>query len=102
MNKRKHPTKQPAWRGDETRPGLQGSETPEDAARRAEGNAPIRVDEAVRTAEEDDHPTLPILSSTPGREGDEESDGEENSEEKRIAAAEEHAEQPRHGLHGKL
>lgn len=99
MGKKKQSAKEPVWHGDETRPGVPGSETPEEAATCAEGNAPISVDEAVRRAAEEDHPTVP---DTARPKGANESDSEENAEEKRIAAAEEHAEQPRRGFQGKL
>lgn len=80
------------WRGDETRAGAGGSETPEAAAERAEGNAPLSVAEAQRRSNElpDEAP-----STIPPPPVDA-ADSRENLEEKREAAAEEHAAEPDH------
>ncbi len=97
----KHPKARPisAWHGQETRPGPGGSETPEAAASRAEGNAPLPVEEALRRIEETPEEQLGNARS----HSKDASDSDENVEEKREAAAEEHATQPsRRAPYGKL
>jgi hypothetical protein len=89
------------WRGQETRPGAGGSETPEAAASRAEGNAPVNADdEARRTAEADRSVSR---QDPPHRRPAAGADDKENAEEKRRAAAEEHSTSAsRRAPHGKL
>lgn len=92
---------EPRWHGQEARPGSGGSESPEDAAKRAEGNAPLAAAEAARRAANvDDAAPGP---RGPHRHPEAGADDVENAEEKRRAVAEEHAAEPWGGApHGKL
>jgi len=79
------------WRGGGVEPTAPGAEsTPEAAAQRAEGNGPGDATGTFAWR----HP--PHAEASPADEA-------ENAEEKRQAAAEEHAEQPlKHAPHGRL
>src|SRR5512140_3074943 len=68
------------WRGQETRPGAGGSESPEAAAVRAEGNAPVTVADAVRLSADDARGGTPAASRRP--EPQAAADSGENVEEK--------------------
>jgi hypothetical protein len=86
------------WRGGGVEPGTIVDETAEQAASRAEGNAPLPV--AVATKSD-----APAAEAEAGAAESKEArdDEAENEEEKRQAAAEEHAAQPvKHAPHGRL
>lgn len=89
------------WHGQETRPGAGDSESAEDAASRAEGNAPVPVAQANESPDEAAARSTPAPENPPNP--DEQPDSAENAAEKQEAAAEEHAAQPsRRAPHGKL
>ena len=86
------------WRADEVSPPS-AIRSAEEAAARAEGNEPVRADQAVRDV---DHGTY--TDGGPARRPRaNDPDARENAEEKRQSAAEEHAAMPsRHFPHGRL
>lgn len=88
------------WRGGGVEPGTTAvHETAEAAASRAEGNAPVTVAEAKDSGGRDRHPGARAMPASAEAKADE----AENAEEKRQAAAEEHADQPvKHAPHGRL
>ena len=89
-----------AWQGEGVEPEPGSSESPEAAAARAEGNAPLSVAAAV---EEDRRDVHADASTRPGTPSHKAGDDAENIEEKRQAAKEAHAELPsRRSPHGKL
>jgi len=88
-----------AWRGDEVSPSPLVASSAEEAAARAEGNEPIRADLEARDPDHgtytDKGPRHQPRASDP--------DADENAEEKRQSAVEEHAALPsRHFPHGRL
>ena len=90
-----------SWHGQETRPGRAGSETAEEAADRAEGNARLSAGQAVRRAARADG--RGVHSGTVPRRRPSARDNAENLEEKRRAAVEEAAAKPsRRAGHAKL
>jgi hypothetical protein len=92
------------WKGEAVEePAVAGrSGSPEDAARRAEGNAPVAAERANDASSAPGtfdwkHPPRPDAAL------DDEAARRENEEEKRQAAAEEHAaDSPKHAPHGRL
>jgi hypothetical protein len=105
------------WKGAEVDPTWRSSESPEAAAGRAEGNAPVRADSAEASevggtpagAEPRPQAQGPTAARrTGGRAGGlpqsaDSADSAETVEEKRRAAAEEHARTtPKRSPHGKL
>ena len=87
------------WHGDAVSSGQRTSETPEASADRAEGNAAIRADQA----RERQHPDGRERASEGKSAPNDSADSQENSEEKRQAAVEEHAAASRKtSPHGKL
>ncbi len=94
------PSKPHTWHGEGVEPQPGASESPEAAAARAEGNAPLSVEAAVEEDRRDVHADASTRPGTPSRKP---GDDAENIEEKRQAAKEAHAELPsRHSPHGKL
>jgi len=86
------------WRGDAVEPAGPAGQSAEEAAARAEGNEPLRADEAAQGA---DRGTF--LDRGPRRQPAQGADDAENAEEKRQSAAEDHAEAPGHGpIRGRL
>jgi len=86
------------WRGDAVEAGAPAGQSAEEAAARAEGNAPL-PGEAVANGE--DRGTFP--DQVPRRRPARGADDAENAEEKRQSAAEDHAQGPSRGpIHGRL
>ena len=86
------------WTGDAVEPSGPPGSSAEEAAARAEGNAPLRADDA---AQGEDRGTF--LERGPRRQPSPEADDAENAEEKRQSAAEDHAQRLGQGpMHGKL
>jgi hypothetical protein len=86
------------WTGDAVEPSGSAGSSAEEAAARAEGNAPLRADAA---AAGEDRGTF--LERGPRRQPSPEADDAENAEEKRQSAAEDHAQRLGQGpMHGKL
>jgi len=88
-----------AWHGDEVSPSPLVASSAEEAAARAEGNEPIRADLEAR---DPDHGTY-TEKGPRRRPKASDPDADENAEEKRQSAVEEHAALPsRHFPHGRL
>lgn len=86
------------WRGDAVAAAGPVGQSAEEAAARAEGNAPLPA-EAVANGE--DRGTFP--DQGPRRQPASGADDAENAEEKRQSAAEDHAREPFRGpIHGRL
>jgi len=86
------------WRGDAVEPAGPAGQSAEEAAARAEGNEPLRADEAAQAK---DRGTF--LDRGPRRRPAQGADDAENAEEKRQSAAEDHAAVPGHGpIRGRL
>jgi len=95
---RSRPKTPARWTGDAVEPSGPTGSSAEEAAARAEGNAPLRADAA---AEGEDRGTF--LERGPRRQPSPEADDAENAEEKRQSAAEDHAQRVGQGpMHGRL
>lgn len=91
------------WRGEGVEPGTVVHESAEEAARRAEGNAPVTVAVARDLDAPAAHAATSGAGADPVESKEARADAAENEEEKRQAAAEEHAAQPvKHAPHGRL
>jgi len=86
------------WRGDAVEPSRPGGQSAEQAAARAEGNAPVRAEVAARRRD-----SGTFLERGPRRQPARGADDAENVEEKRQSAAEDHQRGPGRGpIRGRL